>query len=862
VLERLGRGACGPLTVVTGPPGAGKTVAVSAWAAGGKTPGPVAWVSLDAADHETDLFWRQVVSALRQAGVEGLPRRPRTGHAHIFLTKLATAIAGRETPVVLVLDDFQPDTDTPLVDEVTYVVRNTGPVLRLVLISRRDPPLPLHRYRLTGELTEIRADTLAFGERETGALLAQHGVSLSAESVRALCERTEGWAAGLRLAAMSMEGHPAPEAFAAQFAGDDHAVVGYLMEEVLESQPADMHRLLLATSTARRFNAELAAELGGAEAGRCFPALVRQNAFVLPLGHGWYRYHHMFGDALNLILRHESPGEVADLYRRAAAWYSRKGLLADAVHHAARAGDWRYASWLIVDRLAIGQVLGLYAGHPFAVLVGDIPEHMWSAAAEPEPALVAAAAALARGDEETCTDALRRADELLAALPTDDALTARLAAAFIRLAWPSPRHLASIKSTLDEVDALLERLPGRPLDDHAELRALVGCGRGAAELRAGRPAEAAAAFRAALPAAVDAGSDLLRRWCLGGLALVEALLGRFRQAAESATKAAQLPEVSTSPAGRRVAAAHLASAWVALAQYRPSEARLELAKTRQAMNESGDETRDALLSVLGGLVTARTEIATGSPGRAIEALEVARKQAGDLPWLRRRVALVEAEAHAAAGAAGAAHEAARRAGGAKTADSAVALARVSLGVGDRAAAAKVLRPALVESMAAPNDVRVEAWLLDARLAYEAGDPSHGRRSLDRALRLGEREQLRLPFAMARNWLYAVLRRDPELVRPHRRLLEPLWAEAGAPAPPGVMADGGAADGDARVYGRLSTRELDVLRHVSEMLTTEEIAVEMYVSINTVKTHLKSIYRKLAVTRRGEAVRRAQHLELL
>jgi LuxR family transcriptional regulator, maltose regulon positive regulatory protein len=866
LMERLKRAAQGPLTIVIGPPGAGKTVEATAWAVTGKAPGPVAWVSLSKADHSQDLFWPYVVDALGSVGVRGIHVPQAAGDEGVFYTGpaaglaagLAAALADRESPVVLVLDDFQPDPNSGLLDEMVYLIRNAGPALRLILISRQDPPLPLHRYRLTGALTELRVGELAFNERETHALLAQHRVSLSRQNVQALCERTEGWAAGLRLAAMSMEGHPDPETFAVQFAGDDRAVVGYLIEEVIHAQSPGMRHLLLTTSVAERFDAELAGELAGEDAARCFPAMMEQNAFVVPLGRGWYRYHHMFSDALQLILRHETPGAPPSLHRRAAAWFSRKDLLAEAVRHAARAADWRYASWLIVDHLAVGVVAGLGTGRPFAELAEVIPEAAMAAAAEPEPALVVAAAALARGDDDTCAGGLRRAEQLLEGLPSDHAIPARLAAGVLRLARPSPQHLKGLQNTLAAMDTLLAGLPGKPLDEHPELAALVQYARGMVKLWRGELTGAAAALRSALGPAAEAGSDFQRRQCLGGLALAEALLGRFRQAADLATKAAQLSEVSASPSGRRVAVAHLASAWVAVERYRLDEARLELRKARLAIRQ----TPNALMSALWCLVTSRAELAMGAPEHAIEALHQARLDAGGPSWLDRRLAVAEAEAHADAHAPVAAAAAAQRAGGAESADSLVALARARLCAGDRAAAAGLLRPALSESMAAPSDVRVEAWLLDAGMAYHAGDHSRGRRSLDRALRLGEREQLVLPFAMARTWLYAVLRRDVELLRTHRRLLEPLAMGTSDRLTPVGAVEGIGAKGDVIIYGRLSARELDVLRHLSDMLTTEEIAMEMYVSVNTVKTHLKSIYRKLAVTRRGEAVRRAHHLELL
>ena len=343
--ERLSRGALGPLTVVTGPAGSGKSALVLLWAHTGRVPGPLAWVSCDNGDDLPGVFWPCVLEALRHAGVDvaAAGEAPVRNDAldYVFIARLAAGLTARSTPVVLVLDDFRPAAGSVLAEGVAYLLKRAGTALRLVVVSRRDPPLPLHRSRLVGELSEIRMDDLAFDDRETAALLDQHGVSLSRPSVRALRERTEGWAAGLRLAAMSMAGHSDPEGFVRQFTGDDQAVASYLLEEVLDTQSADLRRLMLATSVPERVNAELATALVGRTAGRLFSAMVEQNAFFRPLGHGWYRSHQMLATFLRLRLRHETPGLATELQRKAAAWFSGQGLLAEAVRSAAEAGTGR-----------------------------------------------------------------------------------------------------------------------------------------------------------------------------------------------------------------------------------------------------------------------------------------------------------------------------------------------------------------------------------------------------------------------------------------------------------------------------------------------------------------------------------------
>ncbi|GAA1831842.1 LuxR C-terminal-related transcriptional regulator [Actinomadura chokoriensis] len=841
--ERMEEGARGPLTVVTGPPGAGKSVAAASWATTGRRPGPVAWVSLDEADHRPAAFWSLAAAALEHVGVADVPRPPEDG-LDIFCARLTFALAGRAAPVVLVLDDFHPPAGSDLARDVARVLKGAGPVLRLVLISRTDPPLPLHRYRLTGELVEIRSADLAFDDAEIRTLLAHHGVSATSASVSALRERTEGWAAGLRLAAMTMEGHPDPDGFAAAFAGDDHAVVDYLVAEVLNVQPPAVRRLLLRLGVVERFDAELAAELAGPDTNELFADLVRENAFVLPVAHGWYRFHSVLGAALHLTLRQEHPADAARLHRRAAEWFSRAGALEEAVQHAVLAGDPAYASRLIVDGLAIGRVLGLSDRRALLPLFGGLPDGALAGAAGPEPHLVAAAVALDRGDDAGRAAHLARAERLLAGLPGDRAIPARLAAGLVRLVADCPERRAELRDLVHGLDRSLDALPPGSRHDLPELDALVGYAHGLLELRAGRPGRAERRFERALPAA-ETGGDLQHRRCLGGLALAGALQGGFRRAARLMSAAARLPEISTGPAGRRVAAVHLACAWVALEEARLDEARDELDKSRMAIADSPD----ALFSALHGLLTARLDVAAGRPDRALAVLDAIGGDAAGMPWFRRRVRLAEAEAHLADDAPAEARDAARDAGGA---EGAVALARVHLHERHPAAASRAVRPVLMEP-SAPAAVRVDAWLLDACLAYREEDRSRGRRSLERALRLGEREKIGLPFARARRWLLPVLHRDPELLQPHRRFLGQLGL-GGVPARTDAAAPA--------VVGPLSERELEVLALLSKMLTTDEIATEMYLSVNTVKTHLRNIYRKLAVTRRGEAVRRARRYRLL
>ncbi|HEX5292259.1 MAG TPA: LuxR C-terminal-related transcriptional regulator, partial [Streptosporangiaceae bacterium] len=717
--------------------------------------------------------------------------------------------------------------------------------------SRIDPLLPLHRYRVSGHLAEIRAGDLAFSRAEAGQLLAQHGITLPAGSLDCLVRRTEGWAAGLRLAALSMDAHPDPGQFVTELAAEHSTLTGYLMDEVLSAQPPPIRDVLLCTSILEEVSADAAIEMTGDEqAAGTLSAVARANAFIQPTGSGRYRYHTLFAEVLRLKLRREYPDRVAVLHQQAARWYGRNGLLTQAVRHAARAGDWPLAAAMVIDDLAISQIIEPGSGQRLADEFRDLPpDRSWTG---PQPYLIAAAVALSAGRDESCAAALDAADGLLGHVPADQEPGCQLAAATIRLAAAlRTGDLAAAASVAARAELLLSQVPQEKLARHPDLSDRVLAGRGAVELWSGHLDEAVSLFEAAVAAATASGRPESAD-CVAYLALAEAWRGRLRRAAELADRAtaARAACGHRRPGHDRHPAALIALAWVHLERH-------ELREARRCVKQADtdlDRTPDELIAAAAYLVAARGALAEGRASVAAQVITRARSGRPIPAWLDQQLSMIQSRACAAAGDIHAALDAAGRAGSEDAPEAAVALAHAWAVAGDSDAAARALAPVLAAD-GVPDRVRLDAWLADARLGYGSGDRAHGHRSLAAALRLAEPEQLRLPFLLERGWITPVLRQDPELADAHRRLLPALGPAQPVPA---IGPD------QAPVFPAepLSDREREVLRHISGMLSTAEVASEMYISVNTVKTHLRAIYRKLAAAHRGEAVRRARQLELI
>ncbi|MGH3213718.1 MAG: hypothetical protein ACRDL9_03950, partial [Trebonia sp.] len=762
--ERIAQGAERPLTSITGPPGAGKTIAAASWAAGHGA-GPVAWVTIDGYDNKPEVFWSYVVAALRQAGVAVSRAASSLAHGdmagHVFLLQLASALAGHEPAVTLVLDDFHLQTDGAVLSGLSYVMKNARPGLRLVVTSRMDPPLPLHQYRLTGDLTEIRADDLAFSVSEVASLMVQHGVTLRPRVLEYLTETGEGWAAGLRMAAMSMAGHPDPEQFVKNLSAENSAVAGYLVEEVLNVQPADVRELLLYSSVLEQVNADIAgALLDRGEVAGALEALARENSFVQPVGDGWYRFHSMFRDVLRLKLRHEKPDIVAGLHRKAAHWYQQQGMLAEAVRSAAHIEDWTLAAAIMVDELAIVQLMG--PDH------GDLPAEGFQVVPEgdvsPQFLLAVSAVALSESGDQAAEAPLRLAEEILGRLPEDDHAFSRFAACTLRSSMAFRRgRLDVLDDATATAERLLDQIPQAVLARHQHAVAQVFSGRGAVELWSGNPRAAADLFRRAaglledVIQGLDPGRPELQARrnelaaCRGYLALTEALRGRLNAAEEIASSATAL--VGDHRARQPDPASALALAFVRLEHGDLSASRARLKVADAALQAHPDR----LASAVGSLVAARGSLAEGRTRTVLDTIRRARSGRPLPPVLDQVLAVTELQAHAASGDGQAALEVARRVGSRSALDARVAVSRAWLAAGDATAARRTLATALETPSGEESErVLLEAWLADAMLSFRGGDEARGLRSLEKALALGEAEKRQLPFAMERSWLRPVL----------------------------------------------------------------------------------------------------------
>ena len=853
----LEAGLEGPLTLLAASPGAGKSALLGAWAAERAGAGPLGWLSIDPLDRDRRRFWRGVLEALARGGapepVASLAIAP-TASVDPVVTELVNALEELDEPIVLVLDDLHEIGDDAAIADLDRLLRHPPPALRIVAATRVDPPLRLGRMRIAGELTDIRERDLAFTEAETAALLHTAGIELAPAEVSLLWQRTEGWAAGLRLAALTLRTHAEPSQFVSAFAGDDAAMADYLVAEVLAQQPDDLVDFLLRTSIVDVISGDLADTLTGrADSERLLAQLEREHALVTALGddRSWHRYHPLLRELLRSQLRFRLPADVGPLHTRAAAWYVDAGRPAEALRHAADAEDWETVALLAGEHWVPLLVRGELS--PLRSVLESLPRER--SRSDPEVALALSAALLDVGDEPAAGDFFDHAVALRDAVPPGrrgrfDLGVATVGLLRARLRGDLDRALAHAQAMIGS-----DMAPARADAGSTDLRALALVNVGIAELWTGALDDARRDLEAARRTAQGGERDwllLLAITHLGAHAMLTGRLERSRRLAEEAIMLATRRGWARSwPVGL---AEGVLSA-VALERNRRAEADVHLRHAEDLLAHASDVPLRMAVRVH----RARLLAADGRPEPALEALDGAYELADGwpvLPALQGLMSSLRALSEAALGHADAAATelSANGAAATRTAEDGAALARLRLLAGDAGGASAALAPWLDGAPAAFGSTRAELWLLDA-LAHDAeGDAEAAAVSLERALDEAEPHGLRRPFVELGPSAAALLRRQLRRGTSHRSLVEDLLRDLGRPQPesrPRTL-----------LLEQLSEREAAVLRFLPTMMSNGEIAAELFVSVNTVKTHLKSIYRKLDVPDRREAVRRAREMELL
>ncbi|TDW77439.1 LuxR C-terminal-related transcriptional regulator [Kribbella pratensis] len=830
--ERLLRKDGTGLTLVSAPAGFGKTTLVSEWASDG-----AAWVSLEESDQDPVAFWTYVLTALDRAApgvADDALTVLQSGPAPIetILASVLNELSVLPGEIDLVLDDYHLADSLEISRGMTYLLDHLPPQLHLLISTRADPALPLARLRARGELVEVRAADLRFTLEEVSSYFT--GMGLDADAIATLEERTEGWIAALGLAALSLRGRSDATGFINDFAGDDRYIVDYLVDEVLDREPAQVRRFLLETSIVDRLTGSLCDAVTGQPGGRAMlESLERQNLFVVPLDdrRQWYRYHHLFADVLRARLLAER-GDITDLHRRAAKWYDDAGDTVAAVHHAVAAGDVDHAADLV--ELAVPALRRDRQEATIRRWLDDIPEDV--VRRRPVLAIGFVGALMASNEFPGVEQRLQDIERQLAG-PADE------------LVVVDRSELERLPSAIETYRAALDLIAGHPPGtiEHAavaldlaipgdDLTIAAASALSALASWAGGDIESAHRGYAAAAAGLErAGhiSDVLG--CSVTLADLEMTQGRLRQAEATLERALSL-------AGDGIRGA--SDMYVGLSR---------IAWERNDLDAATDYLRRA--EELGAasdlpqnpyrwrLAMARIREAEGHLDSALNLLDAAiTVYVGDFSPNVRPLTAVRARLLIRQGDLSAAQE---------WADSVpdelsylheyehITAARLMM------AQRKDAVPLLERLRAAAEDRTGSLIEILVLQALAGRDPA----ALERALTLAEPEGYVRVFVAEGEPMLTMLQRLRPASAYVRRLLDAARQPTRVSTPQTLL-------------DPLSDRELDVLRLLTSELDGPSIARELVVSLNTVRTHTKHIYTKLGVNNRRAAIRRAHQLGLL
>ncbi len=876
---RLGWAAGRKLTLASAPAGFGKTTLLAGWLESAANRGkPVAWVSLDAGDNDPARFLSYLVAALKTVeggigeGVLALLRSPQPPGMEEMVGTLVNDLASLSGEITVVLDDYHVIDSGSVHGMISFLLDNLPPNAHLVVSSRIDPPLPLPRLRARDQMAELRAADLRFTPEEAGAFLGEvMGLDLTPGDVAALEARTEGWIAGLQLAALSMRGRGDVAGFIEAFTGSNRYVLDYLIDEVLLRQPEDVRSFLLQSSILDRMSGDLCEAVTGEGRGQeMLETLDRENLFTISLDEErrWYRYHHLFAEFLRDRLRRADPNLVPELHRRAAEWHERHGSAIEAMGHALAAEDFERAVRLIEHA---GEKM-LQQGELSTPLswLEALPDDLLRS--DPRLCLMYARALMAAGRHAAAEASLEEAERGLGRTAEGRPETEEMkgeAAALRAFAAAFSGHLAGAVELAQEA---LESLP----EDSYYLRSSAVLMLGLGHYRNGDLAAASRAFSEA------AGLGLRVEGSIAGavgptcyLAQLEALRGHLHEAARLCRHALQLGLERNQEALSVMGFARMGLGEV-LREWNDMEA---AARHLTVGIESCKRGGLAALFPEGCVSLARVRQAQGDATGALSALteaeELVRGMAGGhaIPVL----AAHRARLHLAQGDVAAATGWAREAGVDADDDPSfprevehLVLARVLIARHEPDRAQALLQRLLGAAEAGERTGSVIEILALQALALRArGNTTGAMDVLAKALALAEPEGYVRIFVDEGEPMAALLMKILEARKKGRldtlprtsreyvgRLLMTIETEASPPTEEGHREAAGV------LVEPLSERELEVLRLIASGMANKDVARDLFVAVSTVKTHVNGICRKLDARNRTEAVARARELGLL
>ncbi len=885
LIERLNEGLHRKLTLIAAPAGFGKTTLVSAWITGCDR--QVAWLSLDEADSDPTRFLTYLIAALRTVGpnigegVLGILQSPQPPPPETILTALLNEVTTLPNNFVLVLDDYHVIDAKPVDDALAFLIEHLPPQMHLVIATREDPQLPLARLRARDRLTELRATDLRFTPTEAAGFLNEvMGLDLSSEDIDALETRTEGWIAGLQLAAISLQGHQAPTSFIKSFTGSHHFVLDYLVEEVLQHQPESVQTFLLRTSILNRLCGPLcdAVLLDGTSSGQeTLEYLERANLFTVPLDNErrWYRYHHLFADLLRQRLHQTTmddgrrttddgrqttddgdlssvdepkanyrPSSVPELHIRASQWYEDNGLDIEAFQHAAAANDIDRA-----ERLMDGRGIPLHFRGAVATIV-DWLESLPKSVLNARPSLWwrHAAMLLVFGQTTGVEEKLNAAEAALQKTGVDEknrSLVGQIAAARATLALT--RY--DVETMLAQSRHALEHLPPK----NSSLRANAHWTLGFAYFLQGDRVAARQALTEAISLSQAIGDIFTNILATIGLGVVQEADNELYQAAETHRRVLQ---VAGDQPLQIIYEAHLGLARV-LYEWNDLEVAEQHGRQSLHLARQYDKVIDKF--IVCEVFLARLKQAQGDVDGAAAILAQASQSAREKNFVHRipEVAAAQVITFLRQGnLAGAAHLA-------QTYSLPLSQARVYLAQGDTSAALAVLEP-LRQQMEARGweDERLKVMVLQAVAFHAHGEKEKAVQLLGDALALAEPGGFIRIFVdegtpMAQLLAEAVTRGImPDYTGKLLAVFEAEEQKSGDKSPLST------APLAQPLIEPLSQRELEVLQLIAQGLSNREISERLFLALDTVKGHNRKIFDKLQVQRRTEAIARARELDLL